>query len=203
MRAILALAFITLAPCGAWAQGVDPGHAPERGLGLPGRDGPERGLGVTRGRAAEEPVLVPKRKHRIIAPEPPAPIPYEAGDAVPAGFAVERRIDLPWVVTGLAVFGFSYLTGVGIAASEVELVTGEADDRIDRNRALYAPLMGSWAALGRSRPRAEAGLLVGHGLLQLGGLAVAMVGLARPRTWLVPTLVLTPDAGAAGVQIAF
>lgn len=202
MRAVVALVFFVV-PCGAWAQGVDPGHAPERGLGLPAREGPERGLGVTRGPQGEEPVLVPRRRHRVIAPEPPAPIPYEAGDPVPAGFAVERRFDMPWVVTGFVVFGFSYLSGVGVAAAELELVPGEPGDRVDRNQALYAPLVGSWAALGRSRPAAEAGILVGHGLLQLGGLAVAMVGLARPRTWLVPTLVLTPDLGRLGVQLTF
>lgn len=202
MRASWAL-WALLLPSTAWGQGVDPGRAPERGLGLPGEGGPERGLGVTREPREEEPVLIPRRKHRVIAPEPPAPVAYEPGDPVPAGFGVERRVDMPWLVTGTVVFGFTYLAGVGVAAAEVELVAGGPDDRPDRNAALYAPIIGSWAALGRSRPGAEMGLLVGHGLMQLGGLSLAMVGLARPRWWLVPTLILTPELATTGLSAAW
>lgn len=174
----LILAALTMgAP--ASAQGVRPGEAPERGTRLPGRGSDEDGL------ATEQ--------------EPSRRIPWSEERSVPEGFELREGRRWGLVVGGAATFGFAYLTGVVMAALDVRLTEQDVEEEVSsgRNDALYAPLIGPFVALGtEDRSGGEAALLVAAGVLQSGGIALAMAGLVTREHWLERVRVGVGPTGA-------
>jgi hypothetical protein len=127
-------------------------------------------------------------------------IPYAPGGPVPEGFRISRGFDSGLFAAGVAIFGFSYAMSVVLAVSDVSLVeTDREDEPTGRNRALYAPLIGPWVALGTmDRPGGEVALLIADGVVQAAGLSLVAVGLGTERLWLVRA-----SAGAVSVTARF
>ncbi|MEQ9321543.1 MAG: hypothetical protein RIF41_20425 [Polyangiaceae bacterium] len=162
----LALAVMTTGT-GASAQGVVLDEAPERGTRLPGRGSDEDRL------ASEE--------------EPVRRIPWTEDRPIPDGFELHRGRRWGLVVGGAATFGFAYLTGVVMAVLDVRLTEQDVEDEVSsgRNDPLYAPLIGPFVALGtEDRTGGESALLVVAGMIQSGGVALAMAGLLTREHWL-------------------
>lgn len=182
-RSALALALAVLsATTSARAQGVRLGEAPERGTRLPGRGSDEDRL------ASEQ--------------EPVRRIPWAEDRPVPEGFELREGRRWGLVVGGAATFGFAYLTGVVMAALDVRLTDQDVEEEISsgRNDPLYAPLLGPFVALGtEDRSGGEAALLVAAGLVQSGGVALAMAGLLTREHWLERVRV---GVGPTGAQLS-
>ena len=167
-RPPLALILVVMATASnAGAQGVRLGEAPERGTRLPGRGSDEDRL------ATEE--------------HPTRRIAWTEDRAVPDGFELREGRRWGLVVGGAATFGFAYVTGMVMAALDVRLTEQDIEEEVSsgRNDPLYAPLIGSFVALGtEDRSAGESALLVAAGVLQSGGLALAMAGLVTREHWL-------------------
>jgi hypothetical protein len=189
MRPALAFAIVLTGLFGSGqvaAQGVRPSEAPERGTRLPGRGSEEDRLGHPEPRTVQ--------------------IPWDQDKPVPPGFRLGSGPRWGLFVGGMATFGFSYLTGVILAANDVRL-TGQ-DEELEvssgRNDPLYAPLIGPFVALGtEERPAGEQALLAVGGLLQAGGLTLAMFGLAGREVWLERDVALGLAPGGASLRLSF
>ena len=132
----------------------------------------------------------PMRSHLAIddAPAGPSQIPYADGDPVPEGYRVEQDFNSGLFAAGVAIFGFSYIMSVLLAASDVSLVESSRETAVHsrRNNPLYAPLIGPPIALAMGeRPGSEMALLVADGLVQATGVALLSVGLGTRQQWLV------------------
>jgi hypothetical protein len=108
------------------------------------------------------------------------------------------------LASGIVLFGFNWVLGVVVSRAELSLDDEEADRPAARNHPLMAPLVGPFIALGtdEARPGGEVALLLVNGLAQVGGVALAMVGLSIEERRLVPIALSLRPTGAA-LAVAF
>jgi hypothetical protein len=169
----------------ASAQGVDPGRVPESG---------------TRPSALPEPAPPSER--------PVVQIPYDPERPIPEGFVRRSGPRVGIMMGGAALFGFAYATSVVLAVTDAELTESDVEEveASRHNQALLAPLIGPFAALGTSnRTPGESVLLTVDGVLQAGGLAMFLVGLATREHWLerAPKVGWSLSPSYAGLSLSF
>lgn len=146
------------------AQGLDAEFAPERQIRVPDID-------------AEEPEIDERRSRR-----------YRDGQLVPPGYEVVTTYHGALLGSGAALFAFHWVLGVVLAKTDLSISDDGSVRDESRNNALMAPLWGPFIALAseRGRPGGESALLALDGIAQIGGLAMAMLGLSLRQKWLVP-----------------
>ena len=111
----------------------------------------------------------------------PETLPYQEGDEIPPGYARDSRIRTGLVVSGGVTFTVAWLVSIfvaaGIGTQEVETSTGLEESR--GNRALYAPIVGPFIAIGTLHDPGAAGIftLVVDGVTQNAGVAMIFAGL--------------------------
>lgn len=120
---------------------------------------------------------------------------YQAGDPVPPGYHPSTRVRGWAIGAGLGMFGAAYLPSVFVAA----IVSDACDAAGCRNVAwpLFIPVLGPFITIGTyggTSTTANA-FLVLDGLIQAGGAAMFIYGLAAPKTVLVRN-----DVGSLHVQ---
>lgn len=127
----------------------------------------------------------------------PSEIPYDDKAPPVPGYHVEQRVRVPFVVAGLGALLVGYGIGSAVAGS-VQLRPSEPE--------LYIPVVGpafmirdlydtrpdSWLSA-LVMPLAVA-FLAADGLMQLGGLGVAVIGVAAPKKILVRDAAKGPSA---------
>lgn len=146
------------------AQGLDAELAPERQIRVPDIE-------------AEEPEI-DEREARA----------YRDGQLVPPGYEVVTTYHGPLLGSGAAIFAFHWVLGVVLARTDLALGDAEDARAESRNNPLMAPLIGPFVALAgeEGRPGGESALIALDGVAQIGGLAMAMLGLTLRQKWLVP-----------------
>jgi hypothetical protein len=137
------------------------------------------------------------------APPPPGYAPmgpkvirtYQDGDPIPPGYHPDTRVRLGLVIGGASIFGGVYLITALVAATINDTSSRDAS-------LLYIPVFGPFAQISQTK---DQGLIVAEiftGLLQAGGVAMFIAGLAAPKTVLVRndigSLSVTPVAFGNG-----
>jgi len=102
---------------------------------------------------------------------------YDDGDPVPPGYHPDTRIRKGLVIGGVVPFGVFYLFSAMTAAIAHD--AGEDDD------ALYIPAIGPFVQLAKSQSQTAKFFCGLDGVVQSLGLAMAIYGLAAPKTVLV------------------
>lgn len=144
----------------------------------------------------------------------PDVIDYEEGDAIPPGYEKGERVRKGLVIAGAVTFGVSWLASAGWAlrlAQDREEGRGprwDDDDEPPPEAPLYVPLVGPWIALGTLDPdRGQTAVLVLDGVVQAGGLAMLVAGVAAKRTVLVRSakghVAVAPSAGGVSFDGSF
>ncbi len=137
----------------------------------------------------------------------PNELDYDDGAEVPDGYVKQTRIRKGLVIGGAVTFGVSWLATATYAATlraqeeqEAFWNDHEHDDGPGDEAALYIPLAGPWIALGTMDPdEGQRGALIASGVVQAGGMAMLIAGVAAKQTVLVrhgnTTVGLTPALG--------
>lgn len=145
---------------------------------------------------------------------------WEEGEPIPPGYHPVSRIRKGLVIGGAITFGTIYLTNVLTAAvaSDTCNSLGGCSGSGSNLSALYVPVIGPFIQMGSTHSATGNFFLVMDGLLQAGGVAMFVAGLAAPRMVLVrndlakapPKLQITPiplsfgkDGGGLGFVGAF
>jgi hypothetical protein len=103
----------------------------------------------------------------------PKTLDWDEGDRVPSGYHLGTQVRKGLVIGGAVTFGSLYMLSVAAAAS------GGA-------RSLLIPVAGPFAAIGGTRTSGvDVAVLVINGVVQAGGIAMFVAGLAAPKTVLV------------------
>jgi len=102
---------------------------------------------------------------------------WEEGDAVPYGYHPESRVRRGLVIGGAIPFGIFYLFSAMTAAI--------ASDAGDDDGALYIPAIGPFIQLAKSDSSTARFFCALDGIVQTGGLAMLIYGIASPKTVLV------------------
>lgn len=103
----------------------------------------------------------------------PRTLDWDDGDRVPSGYHVGTQARKGLVIGGAVAFGSLYMLSIAAAAS------GGA-------RSLLIPVAGPFAALGGIHSSgADVAMLIIDGVLQAGGIAMFVAGVAAPKTVLV------------------
>ncbi|MEM1032951.1 MAG: hypothetical protein AAGN82_21575 [Myxococcota bacterium] len=160
--------------------------------------------------APAPPVPNPDAAMRSAPPEPlPDFIPnYEDGDPIPPGYKVQSKVRKDLVVAGSVVLGSAWLISVLSAAiaqtvDEVDEQTGEVLNDTGPNDwiPLYIPVVGPFITIGTvGASGGGVGILLLDGVVQSGGLAMLIAGIALPKKALVKTygdveLTIAPQVG--------
>jgi hypothetical protein len=140
-------------------------------------------------------------------------MPYHEGQPIPAGYAQEDRPILALAIAGAATFGALWLVSVAAGAA-LEQEARKEEDRRDASQYYYysssgivgpddvlwplaLPVAGPFVTIGTASAQgAGVAVLLLDGILQTGGVACFIAGLAVKRT----VLVLQP-VGAAEVHV--
>jgi hypothetical protein len=120
---------------------------------------------------------------------PARTLPYEEGDPIPVGYAVEQRATRSLILLGGSMFGASYLVSAVVAGTV--LTKNEPD--ASRMAPLLIPVAGPFITLANVNggPGAAVFLTI-DGVFQLTGAAMLVGGIAFPEK----VLVLKPFPGA-------
>jgi hypothetical protein len=124
----------------------------------------------------------------------PKTMDYEDGDPVPPGYHVDTKMRKGLFITGVALFGGFYLISVFVASLAVDSNLGGNDNFVP----LYIPAVGPFVTVGSAQ--AEGGgafLLILDGVVQCGGIAMAILGLALQKSELVRN-----DVGSTDVRLS-
>jgi len=131
----------------------------------------------------------------------PRTLDYEEGDPIPTGYHKRTKIRTGLVVGGSVMFGVTYLTTIFVAGIG-QLINDIPPEGTKDFGPLLIPFVGPFIGIGTTKPSTGGtfGLSM-LGVLQTGGLAMFICGLALPRTVLVrddigkPSLTVTPTFG--------
>lgn len=110
---------------------------------------------------------------------------WEEGEAIPPGYHPVTRIRKGLVVGGAVTFGAVYLINVLIAAVSHDACNISGSTCSGALTALYIPIAGPFVQLGSSHSATGSFGLVVDGLLQAGGAAMMIAGIAAPKTVLI------------------
>ena len=111
---------------------------------------------------------------------------WEEGEPVPPGYHPVTRIRKGLVVGGAVTFGAVYLINVFAAALSHDACNAVAGSRCSGALTpLYIPIAGPFVQLGSSSTASGSFALVLDGLLQAGGVAMLIAGIAAPKTMLI------------------
>ena len=102
---------------------------------------------------------------------------WEEGEPIPPGYHPITRIRKGLVIGGAVTFGVIYLTNVLVAAVAHDVGSSLAP--------LYVPIVGPFIQIGNTSTATGNVFLVLDGLLQAGGVAMLVAGIAAPKTLLV------------------
>lgn len=109
---------------------------------------------------------------------------WEEGEPIPPGYHPVTRIRKGLVIGGAVTFGVIYLTNVLVA-----VIHSDACKSLDCTstslKPLYAPIVGPFIQMGSTSSATGNFFLVLDGLLQAGGVAMLIAGIAAPKTVLV------------------
>ncbi len=133
---------------------------------------------------------------------------HEGGD-VPRGYVKATRVRKGWLIGGAVTLGVGWLSTAAYgaylgSARDAGFWRGDSHERARSEAVLYIPLAGPWIALGTvEHDRQEGAAFVAGGIVQAGGLAMLIGGLAAKRTVLVKTaaaeVALAPSVGPSGM----
>ena len=115
-----------------------------------------------------------------LAASGPRTLEWEPGEPVPQGYRPVSQIRTGLVVGGAVTFGSVWLLNALVASVGIDINQGQAWP-------LYIPILGPFIAMGTfQRVQAvDAFFLVLDGIVQAGGLAMLIAGIAAPRHQLV------------------
>lgn len=110
----------------------------------------------------------------------PRTLEWEPGEPVPQGYHPTTQIRTGLVIGGAVTFGSVWLLNALVASVGIDLNQGQAWP-------LYIPILGPFIAMGtfRSLQAVDAFFLVLDGIVQAGGVAMLIAGIAAPRHQLV------------------
>jgi hypothetical protein len=210
LSALAVAAALTIAPTAAHAQPMPPPPPPAP----PGYEP-----------MAPPPYAQPAQQGYYVPPSVAASGPrritdWEEGEPIPPGYHPVSRIRKGLVIGGAITFGTIYLTNVLTAAiaSDTCNAVGGCSGTGNNLAALYVPVIGPFIQMGSTHSATGNFFLVMDGLLQAGGVAMFVAGLAAPKVVLVrndlakapPKLQITPiplsfgkDGGGLGFVGAF
>jgi hypothetical protein len=110
---------------------------------------------------------------------------WDESEPVPPGYHVSTRIRKGLVVGGAVMFGSMYLISV-IAAAAVDDAAKDPYTSTTKIDAMYIPAAGPFLQMGQSGTSSTGTVFLAiDGLVQCGGLAMLIYGLAAPQTYLV------------------
>ena len=125
----------------------------------------------------------------------PKELDYEDGDPVPPGYHVDTKIRKGLVIGGSVTFGTLYLLSALTAAVA-------QDVGADSYTPLYVPGIGPFITIGTVNASGSGAFtLVLDGIAQTGGIVMAVVGIAMPRSVLLRNDVGTPSVRLAPVAL--
>jgi hypothetical protein len=117
---------------------------------------------------------------RVVTSGPPAVInDYHDGDPIPQGYRPAERVRKGAIIGGAIMFGVPWLLSATVAAASHDV---ESTTNAD---ALYIPLAGPFIQMTQTSSSAANLFLALDGILQCGGVALAVYGIVTPRTVLV------------------
>jgi hypothetical protein len=102
---------------------------------------------------------------------------WDESQPLPPGYHVESRVRVGLIVGGAVTFGTMYLL--------TALVAGLVDDGGGSAGACYVPGIGPFIQMGQADTATDGFLLALDGIVQLGGIAMLVAGIAAPKTELV------------------
>lgn len=110
----------------------------------------------------------------------PRTLEWEPGEPVPAGYHPSTQMRTGLVISGAVIFGSVWLLNALVASIGIDISQGQAIP-------LFIPIVGPFIAMGtfRSLQATDAFFLVLDGLVQAGGAAMLIAGIAVPRHQLV------------------
>ncbi len=110
----------------------------------------------------------------------PRTLEWEPGEPVPQGYHPSTQIRTGLVVAGAVTFGSVWLLNALVASIGIDINQGQAIP-------LFIPVVGPFIAMGtfRSLQATDAFFLVLDGLVQAGGVAMLVAGIAVPKHQLV------------------
>ncbi len=110
----------------------------------------------------------------------PRTLDWEPGETVPPGYVPRTQIRTGLVIAGASVFGGVWLLNVLAASIAIDTSQGQAIP-------LFIPILGPFIAMGtfRSLQATDVFFLALDGLVQAGGAAMLIAGIAVPRHQLV------------------
>ena len=120
---------------------------------------------------------------------PPAPtLEYHEGDPIPQGYGRDTKVRLGLVIGGALVLGVPWLVSA-VVAEPLQSVYDTLDDRDEHHVQfwpLFLPLAGPFIAIGTTEASPVGTfVLAADGVVQCGGLAMLIAGLAAPEDVLV------------------
>lgn len=145
---------------------------------------------------------LPAQQTDYPAANAPRTLEWEPGEPVPQGYRPSTQIRTGLVVAGAVTFGSVWLLSALVASIGIDINQGQAIP-------LFIPVVGPFIAMGtfRSLQATDAFFLVLDGLVQAGGVAMLVAGIAVPRHQLVrnryASMLMPMSFGNGSVGIGF
>lgn len=176
-----------------------PGYGPPPGYAPPPGYGPPPGYAPPPGYTAPPGYAPPKQDPG------PRVLPHEEGEPVPPGYHLDTRIRKGLVIGGAVTFGVMYLITAftGALLDSADELAGNTNMFVP----LYVPAVGPFIAIGTTGATAGGAFMLAlDGVVQCGGLAMGIAGIAAPQSIIVrndadvskPSFKVTPMAVGQG-----
>jgi hypothetical protein len=110
---------------------------------------------------------------------------WQEGEPIPPGYHPQTRVRAGLVAGGATMFAVPYLISLIIAAAGTDICDASYSSCTNGAAPLYIPVIGPFVTMGNTNSATADVFLAIDGLLQAGGVAMFIAGLALPKTVLV------------------